>query len=398
MSELLSAAARALNAPEAIVQRSAEARAKAGGVSVDEVLTAWSGGVAVSPAAPPAAATAPPDEEEPSPATPPPAGETLAAAVPVAPGAPAATAEATVAMAEAPPATAEAVAPAPLGERARAAGRIGAIAGAVLGLVAAVAASPFFLPLASVAGTEGSYRPAVEVGTGGLTAGVVLFSLVFGLIIAALARTVPGWLHPGMRLAGKAGSTRLLGAGMGIVLGFIAAAVLAGAVGAPVEGAEGVVSLPVIATLVVVVFGGAMLGWITGAAVQVMGVPQAMEPAGDAAAVRHRLGSAISVPVAGILALVLLVVPLGVILIRSNHLAKGGAAIIAVLVAASILALSGLSASRPGMRITRAEFLVALAGIGVVVTIIVSVLLARSEPHAETPPDATSAAAVLGAG
>jgi mono/diheme cytochrome c family protein len=53
----LAAAAAALGVPEAIVRRSAEARAKATGASVDEVLAAWAGGGEVpeakSPAAPP---------------------------------------------------------------------------------------------------------------------------------------------------------------------------------------------------------------------------------------------------------------------------------------------------------------------------------------------------------
>ncbi len=40
----LSEAAAALGAPEPLVQRSAEARAKATGVSVDDILTAWAGG------------------------------------------------------------------------------------------------------------------------------------------------------------------------------------------------------------------------------------------------------------------------------------------------------------------------------------------------------------------
>ncbi|HEX5671809.1 MAG TPA: hypothetical protein VFY46_03710, partial [Acidimicrobiia bacterium] len=40
----LAAAAAALGVPEAIVRRSAEARAKATGATVDEVLTAWAGG------------------------------------------------------------------------------------------------------------------------------------------------------------------------------------------------------------------------------------------------------------------------------------------------------------------------------------------------------------------
>lgn len=69
-NDLLSAAAEAMGAPEAMVQRSAEARAQADGVSVDEVLTAWTGGerlqaAPAAPAEPPAAETPPPAEPEP---------------------------------------------------------------------------------------------------------------------------------------------------------------------------------------------------------------------------------------------------------------------------------------------------------------------------------------------
>ncbi|MGH8926988.1 MAG: hypothetical protein ACRDWH_01455, partial [Acidimicrobiia bacterium] len=76
MSDLLAAAAAALKAPEAIVKRSAEARAKAGGMSTDEVLAAWAGGGSVATAAPsaptapeaPVAATATAVETESAPA------------------------------------------------------------------------------------------------------------------------------------------------------------------------------------------------------------------------------------------------------------------------------------------------------------------------------------------
>ncbi|MGH8928051.1 MAG: hypothetical protein ACRDWH_06850, partial [Acidimicrobiia bacterium] len=64
----LAAAAAAMGVPEAIVKRSAEARAKATGASVDEVLAAWAGGVA-APAAAPASSPKPqapsPTPEEP---------------------------------------------------------------------------------------------------------------------------------------------------------------------------------------------------------------------------------------------------------------------------------------------------------------------------------------------
>jgi cytochrome c553 len=50
MSELSAAAAAALGVPEAIVERSAAARATETGISVDEVLAAWAGGGAIAAA------------------------------------------------------------------------------------------------------------------------------------------------------------------------------------------------------------------------------------------------------------------------------------------------------------------------------------------------------------
>jgi len=84
MEELLAAAAQSMDAPEEMVMRSAEARAKASGASVEDVLREWSGGepapapasaptpaevapaVEATPAAPPApkVAAAPPTPEE----------------------------------------------------------------------------------------------------------------------------------------------------------------------------------------------------------------------------------------------------------------------------------------------------------------------------------------------
>ena len=91
MSELLEAAAQVVGAPAELVQRSAEARADADGVPVEEVLAAWAGGGAVPASAPvapspaPVAAAAP---AAPSPAAPSPAP----AAVPSSTPAPAASA------------------------------------------------------------------------------------------------------------------------------------------------------------------------------------------------------------------------------------------------------------------------------------------------------------------
>ena len=65
MSEQSAAAAAALGIPEAIVQRSAAARAEETGMTVDEVLAAWAGGGDIPPPASPAPAE-PEAAEEPA--------------------------------------------------------------------------------------------------------------------------------------------------------------------------------------------------------------------------------------------------------------------------------------------------------------------------------------------
>ena len=52
MSELVNKVAEILNAPVDLVQRSAEARAQASGISVEEVLNSWAGGESIATSAP----------------------------------------------------------------------------------------------------------------------------------------------------------------------------------------------------------------------------------------------------------------------------------------------------------------------------------------------------------
>ena len=52
MSDLVNKVAEILNAPVDLVQRSAEARAAASGISVDDVLSSWAGGESVAASAP----------------------------------------------------------------------------------------------------------------------------------------------------------------------------------------------------------------------------------------------------------------------------------------------------------------------------------------------------------
>lgn len=62
----LAAAAAALGIPESLVQRSAEARAKASGSSVDEILAAWAGGGTAPVSPPDGGGSAPSPEPEPA--------------------------------------------------------------------------------------------------------------------------------------------------------------------------------------------------------------------------------------------------------------------------------------------------------------------------------------------
>ena len=393
MSELLAQAAAALNAPEAIVKRSAEARARAGGLSTDEVLAAWAGGGSVATAAPAAAAPTPAAEaamaEPPQPASPQPVPVQAVEASPMS----------AVAIAE--PLVVEEVElhePVALSQRVRTAGRIGAWTGSLLGLMGALMASTWLLTAASLDGAEGDFSPSVLVTGSRFVLGTALLSVLFGLIVATLSRTLTGWLRPGAALAGHHGVTRLIGAGTGLVLGLAAGSVLASAFGVPVEGTEGLITLPVLSALIVVLLGGAALGWITAALVQIVGVPASLfeSESHEFDAVRARLGSAIAIPLAGIIALLVLVVPFAYVLIESNHMASGGASVLAIIVSASILGIAGVSASRPGMKIRTGEFVVAVGGIGLVILIIVAVFLARSEgDHEEEEPPAESASALV---
>lgn len=387
MSDLLTAASEAMNVPEPLVERSARARAEETGASYEDILTAWAGGEAVAASAPEAAETSPADESEPEVTETP--SEPAAPVQPTVPTAtqPTAPARPAAAMVAAPVTveTEEEIEPLPLADRVRIAGKIGAWTGVALGLVGLVVASTWLLSAASVAGEEGAFVPAVEVTTSRVLIGVALFSVVFGVVVAALSRTAAEWTDPGARLEGRSGVTVGLGAILGLVLGAAAGAVMVSAFAEPVEGAQGVAIMRIIPSAIVVLVGGAVLGFATAALVQLVGVPSGVdeESAEEIQEVRSRLSAAVSIPLGAVLILGILVLPLGLTFIRSNEFAAGGAAVLAILAAAGILGFATLSASRPTMRISFGEFLVAAAGIATVVLIIFAVFSSRAEPEEE---------------
>ena len=369
MSELLTAAAAALNAPEGLVQRSAAARATANGTSVDEVLAAWAGGApAASPAAPPAPAPEAASEPEAAAETP-----TEAPPPPVQPEPPP-----QVIVEPAPsyePEPAAPLQPVPLGRRIRTATRVGAWTGAALGLIGFLVATTWWAGGASVIG-EGPYTPVIQATSSAVIIGAAIVSLLFGAIVAGLSRASATWTNPGMQLSNSAASTAWLGALIGLVLGVMAGAVLTD-FGTPIEGSEGMVQLPVLATMAVMLIGGALLGGLTAAATQAVAVPVAV--AGEEreiAEVKGRLGGALGIPILGLLLLLILVLPFAFALIESVHFAEWAAPLIAVLTSAGILGFASLAGSRPNVKIRFGDVMVAVIGIATVIIVIFAVLIA----------------------
>lgn len=364
MTDLLQAASAALGTPAELVRRSAAARAAANGTSVDDILAAWSGGAPAPPAATPTAAETPAPTPEPA-AEPEPVPTPVAVMEPPAPAPP-------EPIPQAEPETL--LEPVPMGTRVRTAVRIGAWTGAALGIIGFLVATVFWAPNATVQPDGG---PVVQVSTSGVVIVMALVSIVFGAIVAGVSRAATGWTNPAMQLSSSKAATTWLGAGLGLLLGVVAGALLTG-FGFAVEGSDPpMVQLPVLSTLSVMVIGGAVLGAVTALIPQLIGIPVAIDETDreEVEALRGRLGTALSIPLFGLLLLLFLVLPFAFALIQSNHLAPGvGGAVVAIIAAAGILGFAALSGTKPEMRISLGDVMVALIGIGLVLAIIISVL------------------------
>jgi hypothetical protein len=388
VSDLLSAAAGALNVPEALIKRSAAARATANGTSVDEVLAAWAGGAPVTAVAAPLAAPTPTAEPEAAP-------EATAPAPPPVEVAPAPVTAPVAVIA--PPEPAPVLEPVPFGRRVRVAVRVGAWTGAGLGLVGFVVATAGWAANPTVIGEE-TFTTVIQARTNAVIIGAALVSIVFGAVAASLSRAGASWANSGMQLSSKPSSTAWLGALIGLVLGMIAGAALTSGFGTPVEGAEGLVQLPVLPTIAVMLIGGAVLGALTAAVTQALGVPVAVPEEDDAevALVRHRLGAALGIPLTGVILLLLLVLPFAWALIQSQELTSGGAAVIGILTAVGILGFATLGGARPNIKLSFGDVMVAVIGIGIVIVVILAVLFALNpEEESEAPAAGAEAAVVL---
>lgn len=366
MSDLLEAAAAALGTPSALVQRAAAARAAADGASTDDILAAWSGG---APA--PRPTQAPQSVDEPAPEI---AAEPSPSPVAVLDPPPVDPTPIPVILEEE---VEEALEPVALAARVKTAVRVGAWTGAGLGVLAFLVAASFWAPDA-ILGEDG--RPTVLATPRGILIGAALVSILFGALVASLSRAAASWHNPSMQLTSSRSSTGWIGAATGLVLGVAAGAVMAG-LGTAVEGSEPeIVQLPVLATFAVMLIGGAILGGLTAAIPQFFGTPVAVDETDrdEVDEVRGRIRHAVTIPLAAVLLLALLVLPFAFTLLEANHLVANGGALIAIVTAGGILGFAALAGSKPNMRVTFGEVIVALLGIGTVVAIILAVLVFRS--------------------
>ena len=373
MSEYLSAAASTMNVPETLVRRSAEARAKATGASVEDVLAAWAGGAAAPAAAAPVEAELAPEEQTPTTAVPEPTPQPE----PVMAPAPAAAAPTVVAVMELP--EEEPVEPVAWRERAKAGGRVGMGFGLVAAVFVMLFSAQWLLARSGAIETEaGELDFIFSIVSGTFVVGSALVGAVIGAVGAGFVRAVTGWRAAGMRLVSSHASTLLIGGIAGFATGAVVAAVIAGS-GSVDPADEALTLVPMMPAILWTFFGWIGGGWLVGSLIHALGVPDGLagSEVAEGTTVRQRLTAAFSFPVVSVLAILALVLPAAWVFIQF----PGWAPVIAIFIAGGILSFAGLSAARPGMKISAGEFLVAVSGIGVVIIIVVAVLTTQGAGH-----------------
>ncbi len=357
-----------MGVPETLVQRSAEARAKATGSNVDSIIQAWAGGETVA-AAPAAAPVVEPEPEAPAPESIPEPPSVPAPESP--PAAEAVEAMAPVALLERPAEESVPVVAESLSDRIAASARVGAVAGLVLGLIGWVFGSQFMMSAAGMIGEEEDLRASIAVQPGRLVVTSVLISVAVGLAVAGLVRMVPSWTSPGMKLTGSPFPSLAIGVLVGGLVGALAAAIMIG-LGQPPELPDDPTQIPALAAIVWGLVAWVAGGWLIGALVQSLGVPEGVEPVDldEVRTVKSRLVSAFGLPVMALLIIAVLVLSFAFVFLSFPSYSP----LTGTVIAGSILGFAALSASKPNMRVGFNEIMVAAAGIGVVVVLIYAVL------------------------
>lgn len=379
MSDVSQSIAQSMKVPEELVMRSARARAEASGSSVDDVLSAWSGGGAVSSAAPSAApvATSAPVEV---------AAETPAD-VPIV-EAP----ELVVAQSAAPMAVAvleeqgEPIQAPPIRDRLMFGARLGAMAGLMFGIFAAVVSTRFALTRIAPAFDGDALRASSLATPADVVLYVTILTTLFGGLLAGAASAIPAWFDRHYSIRSRRGSLTVVGAAVGAVAGLVGSGVLIGA-GSTIEPVlpedPVMVAMSPVASSVLLVVIMVMVGVVVSAAVQIMALPAGLtkDEEAESDVIKHRLATSYLMPVFVILAIASFVLPFAWLLLTFH----ASAPLIAIVVAGGVLTFAGLAASKPNGSISAGEFAVATVGIGIVLLFVALVTNAVSGGDNEHP-------------
>ncbi len=381
MSDVSQSIAQSMKVPEELVMRSARARAEASGSSVDDVLSAWSGGGSVSPVAPAAAAPAPTS----APAE---VAAEASAVVPIA-----GTPEPTVAQTAAPMAIAvleepeEPIVAPPIRDRLAFGAKLGAMAGLMFGIFAAVLSTRFALTRIAPAFDGEALRASSLAAPADVVLYVTILTTLFGGLLAGAASAIPAWFDRDFSIRSRGGSLTVVGAAVGAVAGLVGSGVLIGA-GSTIEPVLPedpvmVAMSPVASSLLLVVI-MIIVGVAVAVAVQLMASPAGLteDEEAESDVIKHRLATSYLMPVVVILAIASFVLPFAWLLLTFH----ASAPLIAIVAAGGVLTFASLAASKPNGTISAGEFAVAAVGIGVVLLFVALVTNAVSGggEHSET--------------
>ncbi len=351
-------------APDHLVERSAAARAAAQGTTVEEVLNAWSGGEAMAPPAPPPAS----DPVLAEPAAPPAPADPIPHEVPQPVVEQVAVAAFDVVEDEV---EVEPIDPAPLADRVRLGAKVGAVFGAVLGLASFPAMAPLMLTRLSETTAAGS--PAGEVTWTYVAATGAVWAVV-GAIINVASRGMGRFRSPAYDTETRWSGSVFSGSFLGLVVGAGFGGVLYATGEASLSGTQLLAVSPF--SIVLTWLGWAAMGALIGGIGQAMAQPAALagKEAEEAREVRKRLTEGLGLPVLATLVIAVIVVAFGSLLLRFASFAP----LIAILVSIGTIGFAALMSSRPNLRVTKGEFLVAAAGVGVVLTMLALIAAAVS--------------------
>jgi hypothetical protein len=243
---------------------------------------------------------------------------------------------------------------------------LGAVEGVLLAVVGIVALSPLLLERVSVFTAEGGLAQVViQMSPQFLTVVSIAGSAVFGAITAYLARVAIPLLRPELVVRGGSLAAAPLGGVLGAILGVLAAFVGTAVLG---EQTEAGLVVPFFPALLLLTLAGAAFGAVTTVAVYAFSEPELEgEEAEELRVVRRRLIGAVGIPVMGMAGMALVVLSLAFLFLRFHSMAP----LLGLVVAGGVLGFASLVALRPRERIPVTEILMALAAVGILVSVIV---------------------------